>query len=254
MAGHSKWANIKHKKKKEDKKRAKLFSKLSRKIAVAAREGGGDPEMNPDLRMAIQKAKDNNMPNDNIERAIKRGTGNLEGMSYESFVYEGYGPGGVALYLDIMTDNRNRTASELRHILDKNGGNLGSNGCVAWMFQRKGKLVLDLNKFDVDEEDLLLEVLEAGAEDLDYQEDKAIIYTDPSHYQSAREALEEAGYDFQDSDLAMIPDNEVTLDKSNAKKMLNLIDKLEDHDDIQDIYSNYNIPQEVREEIEAEEE
>ncbi|MGM0602347.1 MAG: YebC/PmpR family DNA-binding transcriptional regulator [Bacillota bacterium] len=253
MAGHSKWANIKHKKQKEDKRRGKLFSKLSRKIAVAAREGGGDPEMNSDLRMAIQKAKDNNMPNDNIERAVKRGTGNLEGMSYESFVYEGYGPGGVALYLDIMTDNRNRTASEVRHILDKNGGNLGSNGCVAWMFQRKGELVIDLNKYDVAEDDLLLEALEAGAEDLDYGDERAVIYTDPSNYESAREALEEAGYEFESADLAMIPDNEVKLDKVEAKKMLRLMDQLEDHDDIQEVYSNFDIPDDILAEIEAEE-
>ena len=253
MAGHSKWANIKHKKQKEDKRRGKLFSKLSRKIAVAAREGGGDPEMNSDLRMAIQKAKDNNMPNDNIERAVKRGTGNLEGMNYESFVYEGYGPGGVALYLDIMTDNRNRTASEVRHILDKNGGNLGSNGCVAWMFQRKGELVISLNEFEAEEEALLIEALEAGAEDLDHGEEEAIIYTDPSNYESARKALEEAGYEFESADLAMIPDNEVTLDKSDAKKMLRLMDLLEDHDDIQDVYSNFDIPEDIRAEIEAEE-
>ena len=204
MAGHSKWANIKHRKQKQDKKKGKLFSKLSRKIAVAAREGGGDPEMNADLAFAIEKAKDNDMPKENIERAIKRGTGELEGVDYKEFTYEGYGPGGVALYFDIMSDNRNRTASEVRHILDKNGGNLGSNGCVAWMFQRKGELVIDLNKFEVGEEDLLLEVLEAGGEDLEYNEAEAeaVIYTDPSHYQSARDALEEAGYEFADSDLA----------------------------------------------------
>ncbi|RCW43775.1 MULTISPECIES: YebC/PmpR family DNA-binding transcriptional regulator [unclassified Halanaerobium] len=253
MAGHSKWANIKHKKKKEDKRRGKLFSKLSKKIAVAAREGGGDPEMNSDLRMAIQKAKDNNMPNENIERAIKRGTGNLEGMNYESFVYEGYGPGGVALYLDIMTDNRNRTASEVRHILDKNGGNLGSNGCVAWMFQRKGELVIDLKSYDVEEDDLLLEALEAGAEDLEYGEERAIIYTAPSNYESARKALEEAGYEFESADLVMIPDNEVELDKAEAKKMLRLMDQLEDHDDIQEVYSNFDIPDDIMAEIEAEE-
>lgn len=209
--------------------------------------------MNADLRMAIQKAKDNNMPNDNIERAIKRGTGNLEGMTYESFVYEGYGPAGVALYLDIMTDNRNRTASEVRHILDKNGGNLGSNGCVSWMFQRKGELIIDLNEFEVGEEELLLEALEAGAEDLDYGEDEAVVYTDPSNYESARENLEESGYEFKSADLAMIPDNTVSLDKSDAKKMLRLMEQLEDHDDIQDIYSNFEISEELITEIEAEE-
>jgi len=253
MAGHSKWANIKHKKQKEDKKRGKLFSKLSRKIAVAAREGGGDPEMNSDLRMAIQKAKDNNMPNDNIERAIKRGTGNLEGMSYESFVYEGYGPGGVAIYMDIMTDNRNRTASEIRHILDKNGGNLGENGCVSWMFQRKGELIISREKFDIDEDELLLEALEAGAEDIEFDEEHAFIYTEPGNFESAREVMEEDGYKFESADLAMIPDNEVSLDKSDAKKMLRLIEKIEDHDDIQDVYSNFDISDEIREEIEAEE-
>ncbi|MCC3145372.1 YebC/PmpR family DNA-binding transcriptional regulator [Halanaerobium sp. Z-7514] len=253
MAGHSKWANIKHKKKKEDKRRGKLFSKLSRKIAVAAREGGGDPEMNADLRMAIQKAKDNNMPNDNIERAIKRGTGNLEGMSYESFVYEGYGPGGVAIYMDIMTDNRNRTAAEIRHVLDKNGGNLGENGCVSWMFQRKGELIIDLNEFEIDEDELLLEALEAGAEDLEIEAEEAYIYTEPGNFESTRKAMEESGYEFASADLAMIPDNMVSLDKSNAKKMLRLIDKLEDHDDIQDVYSNFEIEAEIREEIEAEE-
>ena len=253
MAGHSKWANIKHKKQKEDKRRGKLFSKLSRKIAVAAREGGGDPEMNADLRMAIQKAKDNNMPNDNIERAIKRGTGNLEGMSYESFVYEGYGPGGVAIYMDIMTDNRNRTAAEIRHVLDKNGGNLGENGCVSWMFQRKGELIIDLNEFEIDEDELLLEALEAGAEDLEIEEEEAYIYTESGNFESTREIMEESGYEFASADLAMIPDNMVSLDKSNAKQMLRLIEKLEDHDDIQDVYSNFEIEEEIRDEIEAEE-
>lgn len=254
MAGHSKWANIKHKKQKEDKRRGKLFSKLSRKIAVAAREGGGDPEMNADLRMAIQKAKDNNMPNDNIERAIKRGTGNLEGMSYESFVYEGYGPGGAAIYMDIMTDNRNRTASEIRHILDKNGGNLGENGCVSWMFQRKGELIIDLSELEIEEDDLLLEALEAGAEDIEFEDQQAVIYTEPSNFESAREEMEEAGYEFDSADLAMIPDNLVSLEKSNAKKMLRLMEQLEDHDDIQDVYANFDIAEEIRKEIEAEEE
>src|SRR6056297_2249758 len=166
MAGHSKWANIKHKKQKEDKKRAKLFSKLSRKIAVAAREGGGDPEMNSDLSLAIEKAKDNNMPNDNIERAIKRGTGELEGTNYEQFVYEGYGPAGVALYMDIMSDNRNRTASEIRHLLDTNGGNLGEQGCVSWMFERKGQILLNIEENETDEDEVMMAALEAGAEDI----------------------------------------------------------------------------------------
>ncbi len=190
MAGHSKWANIKHKKQKEDKRRAKLFSKLSKKIAVAAREGGGDPEKNPDLRMAIEKAKDNNMPNDNIERAIKRGTGNLEGVDYEEFVYEGYGPGGVALYLEIMSDNRNRTASEIRHILSENEGNLGESGCVAWMFERKGQFIMDFDSTDLTEDEILLESLDAGAEDVIIEGDTVTIYSDPTEYEKVKENLQ----------------------------------------------------------------
>ncbi len=253
MAGHSKWANIKHKKQKEDKRRGKIFSKLSKKIAVAAREGGGDPEMNADLRMAIQKAKDNNMPNDNIERAIKRGTGNLEGVNYESFVYEGYGPGGIAIYMDIMTDNRNRTAAEIRHILSKNGGNLGADGCVAWMFSRRGQLIIDLNENSVGEDELMLEALEAGAEDVEIDNDTANIFTDSANLEEVRKNFEANNYVIDSADVAMIPDNVIKLEKSDAKKMLNLMDKLEDHDDIQEVYSNFDIPDEIMEEIEAEE-
>ena len=249
MAGHSKWANIKHKKKKEDKRRAKLFSKLSKKIAVAAREGGGDPEKNPDLRMVIDKARDNNMPNENIERAIKRGTGNLEGVNYEEFVYEGYGPGGVALYLELMSDNRNRTASELRHILSERGGNLGQSGCVAWMFERKGQYIMDLDSTDLNEDELMLEALEAGAEDVLVEGNTVTIYSDPTEYEQVKENLEKKGFDFNSTDIAMIPNNNVKLDKSDAKKMLKLMDELEDHDDVQEIYANFDIPDEIMEEI-----
>ncbi len=252
MAGHSKWANIKHKKQKEDKKRAKLFSKLSRKITVAAREGGGDPEMNSDLGLAIEKAKDNNMPNDNIERAIKRGTGELEGANYEQFVYEGYGPAGVALYMDIMSDNRNRTASEIRHLLDKNGGNLGEQGCVSWMFERKGQILLDMQKNDTDEDEVLLAALEAGAEDVVINEEMATIYTVPGDLQSTRENLEQEGYQISSADLAMIPDNEIKLDKNEANKVLKLMDDLEDHDDVQEVYANFDIPDEILQEISEE--
>ena len=253
MAGHSKWANIKHKKKKEDKRRAKLFSKLSRRIAVAAREGGGDPEMNSDLSMAIQKAKDNNMPKDNIERAIKRGTGDLEGVDYENFVYEGYGPGGVALYLDIMSDNRNRTASELRHLLSDKGGNLGQAGCVAWMFEKRGKIVVELEKNNLDEDTMMLTAIECGADDVFSSDQIATIHTEPGDLQLVRDNLEEEGIEVESADLAMIPKNEVKVkDKKTAQKTLDLMDDLEDHDDIQDVYANFDIPDEIMEELEKE--
>ncbi len=252
MAGHSKWANIKHKKQKEDKRKAKLFSKLSRKIAVAAREGGGDPETNNDLSLAIQKAKDNNMPNENIERAIKRGTGNLEGVEYENFVYEGYGPGGVALYLDIMSDNRNRTASEIRHILSSNGGNLGESGCVSWMFEKKGQIIIDLGKNQLDEDDLMLMAIDAGAEDISIEDNLATIYTIPKNYKSTRKNLEENDIEIESADIAMVPTNEVKLDQKTARKTLKLMEELEDHDDIQDVYANFDIPESVMEEIENE--
>ncbi len=245
MAGHSKWANIKHKKQKEDRRRAKLFSKLSRRIAVAAREGGGDPEFNPDLRMAIEKAKNNNMPNENIEKAIKRGTGELEGVDYESFNYEGYGPGGVALFLEITTDNRNRTASEIRHILSEHGGNLGESGCVAWMFERRGQLILDNSSGEYDLDKVMLEALEAGAEDIQEEEDLIQIFTDDKEFMQVKERLEEAGYEFDDSDIVMSPNNTVELDGSQAKEILRLMEELEDHDDIQEVYANFDIPEEI---------
>lgn len=253
MAGHSKWANIKHKKGKEDARRGKLFSKLSKMISVAAREGGGDPDMNSDLRLVIQKAKDNNMPNDNIERAVKKGTGDLDGVNYEKFIYEGYGPGGVALYLELMSDNRNRTASEIRHLLSKNGGNLGESGCVAWMFQRKGQLVVDIDKTDYDEDTLMLLALEAGAEDAVVEENLLNIYTNPSEIEEVRKNVEAEGIELESADIAMIPDNTMELDLNNANKTLKLMDLLEDHDDVQEVYSNFDIPEEVMIEINEEE-
>ena len=253
MAGHSKWHNIKHKKKKEDRKRAKLFTKLVKKITVAAREGGGDPEKNSDLDLAIQKAKDANMPKDNIERAIKRGTGELEGVDYEKIVYEGYAPEGVALYLELMSDNRNRSASEMRHLLSEHGGNLGEDGCVAWMFEKKGELVIDRSEFEIDEDALMLDAIEAGAEDINVKEDRVEILTRPGDLQDVRKNLEDEGYKFESGDLAMIPDNEITLDDPDAaKRVLRTIEDLEDHDDVQDVYANYNIPDEVYAEIEDE--
>ncbi len=250
MAGHSKWANIKHKKQKEDRRRAKLFSKLSRRIAVAAREGGGDPEFNPDLRMAIEKAKNNNMPNENIEKAIKRGTGELEGVDYESFNYEGYGPGGVALFLEITTDNRNRTASEIRHILSEHGGNLGESGCVAWMFERRGQLILDNSSGEYDLDEVMLDALEAGAEDIQEEEELIQIFTDDKEFIQVKERLEEAGYEFADSDIVMSPNNIVELDGPQAREILRLMEALEDHDDIQEVYANFDIPEEIMAELE----
>jgi YebC/PmpR family DNA-binding regulatory protein len=253
MAGHSKWANIKHRKQKQDKKRGKLFSKLSRKIAVAAREGGGDPEMNADLSFAIDKAKDNDMPKDNIERAIKRGTGELEGVDYKQFTYEGYGPGGVALYLDIMSDNRNRTASEIRHILSEHGGNLGEAGCVAWMFERKGQIIIDLNSTDLDEEEVMMEAIEAGADDIETEDNVVTVYTKTKRFQDVKAGLKKKAFEFVESDLAMVPNTTIKLEKSDAKKMINLMEDLEDHDDIQEVYSNFDIPANVMEQIEKEE-
>ena len=253
MAGHSKWANIKHRKQKQDKKRGKLFSKLSKKITVAAREGGGDPEMNADLAFAIDKAKDNDMPKENIERAIKRGTGELEGVDYKQFNYEGYGPGGVALYLDIMSDNRNRTASELRHILSEHSGNLGEEGCVAWMFERKGQIIIDLDSTDLDEEEVMMEAIEAGAEDIETEDNVVTVYTDVKIFQEVKKELKTKGFELVEADLAMVPNNTIKLEKSNAKKMLNLMEELEDHDDIQEVYSNFDIPSDVMEQIENEE-
>ncbi len=253
MAGHSKWANIKHKKSREDAKRGKLFSKLVKKITVAARNGGDDPEINNDLALAIQKAKDANMPKDNIQRAIKRGTGDLEGVSYEEFVYEGYAPAGVALYMNIMTDNRNRAASEIRHVLSKNGGNLGENGCVSWMFERKGQLIIDRSEVDVDEDEIMMATLEVGAEDINITEDSIDIITDPSDLKDIRSQLEDDGYKFDSGDVVMLPENEIALeDSSDAKKVLKLIDALEDHDDVQDVYANFDIADEVMTEIEDE--
>ncbi len=252
MAGHSKWHNIRHQKKKEDKRRAKLFSKLSKKIAVAAREGGGDPEKNPDLRMAIEKAKDNNMPKENIQRAIKRGTGELEGVDYESFTYEGYGPAGVALFFEITTDNRNRTASELRHILSEHGGNLGEEGCVAWMFEHRGQLILDNTEQDYDIDDVIMDALEAGAADVREEDNLIRILTAPEDYMQVKEELNDS-YDFSDSGLVMLPNNEVDLSFREAKKVLELMEELEDHDDVQEVYTNFNIPEDIMELLNKEE-
>ncbi|OWZ83454.1 YebC/PmpR family DNA-binding transcriptional regulator [Natranaerobius trueperi] len=241
MAGHSKWANIKHKKAKEDEKRGKLFSKLSKEIIVAAKEGGGDPDKNNRLRIAIQKAKDNNMPNENIERAVKKGTGELEGVNYEELTYEGYGPAGIAVFLDVMTDNKNRTASEVRHLFTKNGGNLGENGCVAWMFSRKGLITLDSDQNQVDEEEFMLTTVEAGAEDVKIDEATIEVITDPQDFENVRQALEDQGLELSFKEVTMLPSTTVKVEGDDAKKVLKLLEELEDHDDVQNVYANFDI-------------
>ncbi len=236
MAGHSKWANIKHKKEKEDARRGRLFTKLARQITVAAREGGGDPESNFRLRVAIDNARAHNMPNENIERAIKRGTGELEGGSYEELIYEGYGPGGVAIMLEVMTDNRNRTASDVRHLFSRNGGNLGESGCVNWMFEAKGIVVIAASPEE--EESLTLEAIEAGAEDVSFEEDQLRIVTAPENLRSLRDRMEALGRTILESTIVQEPTTTVEVDSSQAPGLVALLEALEDHDDIQQVYTN----------------
>jgi len=252
LAGHSKWANIKHKKAREDAKKGKLFSKLSKLISVAAREGGGDPDTNPKLKDAIQKAKDANMPNDNIERAIKKGTGEIEGIAYESMVYEGYGPGGVAIMLDITTDNRNRTASEIRHIFDKYNGNLGESGCVAWMFKKKGQIMME-KRDDVDEDEVMLVALEAGAEDVIVEDETIQVITESKNLEEVKKEIENNGFKISSAEITMIPSNTVKLEGRAAELVMKLIEKLEDHDDVQEVYANFDIPEEIMEEYKKQE-
>lgn len=247
MAGHSKWANIKHKKKKEDRRRGKLFSKLSKKITIAAREGGGDPEYNSNLRMYIDKAKQNNMPKDNIERAIKKGTGELPGVTYEDAVYEGYGPNGVALYIEVTTDNTNRTVGKLRHILSEYDGNMGEDGSVAWMFDRKG--LIYILKEVIGEEEVTNKAIEAGVEDIEIEDDFYLLYCNPRSFHEVMDSFKESNINIDNSELAMIPKNTIKLDEDNAKKILNLIDELEDHDDVQNVYANFDIDDRIVERI-----
>ncbi|MEW6019777.1 MAG: YebC/PmpR family DNA-binding transcriptional regulator [Pseudomonadota bacterium] len=247
MSGHSKWSSIKHKKGAADAKRGKLFSKLSRAITVAAKEGGGDPTGNATLATAIQKAKDNSMPKDNIERAIAKGTGGGDGETYETILYEGYGPAGVAVLVEAMTDNRNRTASDVRHIFTRNNGKLGESGSVAWMFERKGTIVVDASKADEDE--LMGVAIDAGAEDVNQDENTYEIVTEPADLMQVREALEAAGIAFESAELAMLPKNTIKLEESDAKKMLRLMDALEDNDDVQEVHANFDISEDILEAI-----
>ena len=242
MSGHSKWASIKHKKAATDAKRGKIFTKFIRELSIAARMGGGDPDINPRLRKAISDSKAVNMPADNIKRAIQKGTGQLEGVSYEELSYEGYGPGGVAIYLETLTDNKNRTVSELRHIFSKNGGNIGESGCVAWMFTRKGYLVVEKSK--ASEDKLLDIILEAGAEDLKEDGSNYEIYTAPDSYESVVNALQENNIETAASNLGYIPQNYVNVKGKQANQTLRLMEELEDHDDVQNVWSNFDIDEE----------
>ncbi len=239
MSGHSKWHSIKHKKGAADAKRGKIFTRLTREITVAARDGGGDADMNPRLRKAVADAKAANMPNDNIDRAIKRGTGELEGVSYEEIIYEAYGPGGVAILIETMTDNRNRTVAELRHLLSKNNGNLGESGSVAYMFDRKGYIVVD--KAQKSEEELFEIAIEAGAEDLKDDGENFEIFTEQSGFEDVKTAIENAGIEPEVAEISMIPQTYVKVEGSDAQAMLKLYDVIDDHDDVQNVYANFDI-------------
>ena len=249
MSGHSKWAQVKHKKAAVDAKRGKIFTRIVKEISVAARLGGGDPDGNPRLRTAIEKAKEVNMPQENIKRAIMKGTGELPGMTYEETIYEGYGPGGTAILLDVLTDNRNRTVSEIRHIMTKHGGNLGEAGCVGWMFEKKGYILVE--KTNIDEDSLMSIALESGAEDLknDPGEDSYEIITAPEDMNKVKISLEAAGVPLSLAEITMLPRSYISLDGKSAEQMIRLIEALEEHEDIQNVYTNVDIPDEVMDRI-----
>lgn len=249
MAGHSKWANIKHRKARQDAKRSKIWSKCARAIIVAAKNGGPDPAANLTLRYAIDEAKAENMPKDTITNAIKKGSGEGNTETYEEIVYEGYGPNGVAVMLDILTDNRNRTASEIRKIFERAGGNLGTSGCVAYIFHSKGQIFIAKDK--VQEEQLMDIVLEAGAEDVSDEEEAWLISTEPADFLIVRQAIESAGIEPDSSQLTKIPDNTVACIGKDAQKIFNLMDNLEDHDDVQKAYANFDIDEEELAKLEA---
>jgi YebC/PmpR family DNA-binding regulatory protein len=239
MSGHSKWHSIKHKKAATDSKRGRIFTRLIKEMTAAARNGGGDPDANPRLRLAVATAKASNMPAENIKRAIMRGTGELPGVSYEDVNYEGYGPGGVAIYMHVLTDNRNRTVAEIRHILSKNGGNLGETGCVGWMFERRGYFVVE--KSAADEEKLLDLALGAGADDMREDGGNFEILTSPENFDSVRAALESLKIPTAASEISMVPQNYVKLEGKSAQTMLKLMEALEDHEDIQNVWANFDI-------------
>ena len=243
MSGHSKWANIKRKKGANDAIRAKVTTKIGREITVAVRMGGADPVGNMRLKLALSKAKANNIPKDNINRAIQKGLGAADGSNYEELTYEGYGPAGSAVLLDIMTDNRNRTAADIRHLFSKYGGNLGETGCVGWMFHKKAIFVVDKEAFD-DEESLMMIALDAGAEDFKAEDDSFEITAAPEDFDAISQALEENNIETVESEITMIPDTTVKVEGKDAEKMQTLIDMLEEHDDVQNVYSNYEMDEE----------
>lgn len=241
MSGHSKWSTIKHKKGRTDAKRGKLFTKLIREITVAARESGGDPDGNPRLRAAVTAAKAANMPADNIKRAIQRGTGELPGVSYEEVTFEGYGPGGAAVMLELLTDNRNRTTPEIRHLFSKHGGNLGENGCVSWLFTRKGIILVPRNP-DLDEDEFLELVLEAGAEDLDTDDEEYFrVFTQPEELHQVKEIIEKAGVAVEAAQFEMEPSTTTRLDGKVAQMMIRLMEAFDDHEDVQNVWANFDI-------------
>ena len=249
VAGHSKWAQIKHKKAHTDAKRGKVFTKIVKEIATAAKLGGGDPDGNPRLRTAIDNAKEVNMPHDNIKKAIMKGTGELPGVSYEEYLYEGYGPAGVAVMVEVMTDNKNRTVPEIRHIMAKNGGSLGESGCVSWIFEKKGYILVSKAKTS---EDMVMTVaLDAGAEDMrnDPEEENFEIITAPEDFAAVKGAVEKAGLPVESAEVTMLPKTYVVLDEKTAEQMVRLIDALEDNDDVQNVYANFDIPDDVAEKI-----
>lgn len=241
MAGHSKWSNIKRKKAAQDAKRGKIFMRHAKEIYTAAKEGGGDPDLNPALRLAIERARAVNMPNDNIERAIKKATGTLEGKSFEEVIYEGYGPGGVAIIVEVLTDNRNRTAAEVRHAFNKNDGNLGETGCVSFMFDRKGYIVILNKDGKIDEEEITLDAIEAGADDIEIDDEVYEIYTTPENFHNVNHYLRNSGYQLEEAEITLIPQSFSKLNEEDEKKMLNLIDMLEEYEDVQDVHHNLEI-------------
>jgi len=247
MSGHSKWSSIKHKKGAADAKRGKIFTKLIKEITVAARLGGGDPDGNPRLRTAIQAGKSENMPKENIERAIKKGTGELEGVSYDEVNYEGYGPGGVAMLLECLTDNKNRTVADIKHLFDRHGGKLGEPGCVSFLFDKKGIVIFERD--NVDEETLLDTALEAGADDVKEEETEFEVITDPSDFETVKKAFDESGLTYNLAEISMVPQNTIKLEGKKAEQMLKMMEAFEDNDDVSNVYANFDISDEVMEAI-----
>lgn len=247
MAGHSKWANTKHRKARVDAQKGKIFTKIAREISVAAREGGEDINTNFRLRLAVQKARENNMPNDNIQRSIQKGAGGQDGANFEQIMYEGYAAGGVAVLLELMTDNKNRTAAEIRHIFSRHNGSLGESGCVAWMFNRKGLITVNREELAIDEDDLMLLALEAGAEDLKTDDEETYsIIAEIDSFETVKEELQNQGVTIESFEVTMLPSNSIDItDQDTAARIIKLMEALDDHDDVQNVYANFDMPDEL---------